>query len=585
MRLMRLFLSAYPGRSALMLVALLFSGFAEGIGLSALLPMLNLAVGNSAAGGVATSASQNTYEHVVTEFLARVGITPDIGAMLTLIVAALTLKNTLVLVANKQVGYTAAHVATDLRLQLLRAVLKSRWEYFISQPIGKITNALATEAQRSSQAFVSGSLMITFAVQTLVYGAVAFSLSWKATLVSLVAGVLIIAAANSLVRMARRAGGKQTRLLTSLIARLTDTLQSVKPLKAMAREDEIDAVLELETARLNKALQRQVLGTAVLGAVQEVLLTVAIAGGMYVALVRFEMPFTTVLVLVLVLGRMLRQFSKVQREYQKVAIGESALWSMRSTIDEACESAERPAAGTAPTLDDGIRFDTVDFRYGTHRVFENLTLDIPARSLTTLIGPSGAGKTTLIDLVTGLLLPDAGAVLVDGIPVRSLDIKAWRQMIGYVPQETQLLHETILHNVTLGDPGLGEADAERALTEAGAWRFVEALPEGMNSTVGERGAKLSGGQRQRIVIARALVHRPALLILDEATSALDPESEAAILETIEQLRGKLTLLAISHQSAMVEAADYVYRLENGHAVVATSAATAQDLKSAGAGPG
>ena len=141
-------------------------------------------------------------------------------------------------------------------------------------------------------------------------------------------------------------------------------------------------------------------------------------------------------------------------------------------------------------------------------------------------------------------------------------------MIGYVPQETQLLHDTVLHNVTLDDPGLCDADAERALKEAGAWEFVAALPEGMDSIVGERGEKLSGGQRQRIVIARALVHRPKLLILDVATSALDPVSEAAIQQTIEQLRGKLTLLAISHQAALVDAADRVYRLENGRAIMA-----------------
>jgi ATP-binding cassette subfamily C protein len=182
-----------------------------------------------------------------------------------------------------------------------------------------------------------------------------------------------------------------------------------------------------------------------------------------------------------------------------------------------------------------------------------------------LVGPSGAGKTTIIDLLTGLLQPQSGAILIDGTSLQELDTRAWRQMIGYVPQETVLLHDTILHNVTLGDPALGEADAERALKEAGAWEFIAMLPQGMNSSVGERGGKLSGGQRQRIMIARALVHRPRLLILDEATSALDPASEAAICQTLEQLRGELTILAISHQTALVNAADRVYRLEKGQA--------------------
>jgi ATP-binding cassette subfamily C protein len=136
-------------------------------------------------------------------------------------------------------------------------------------------------------------------------------------------------------------------------------------------------------------------------------------------------------------------------------------------------------------------------------------------------------------------------------------------MIGYVPQETLLLHESILHNVTLDDPELSEQDAVQALQAAGAWEFVSRIPAGIHSTVGERGTKLSGGQRQRIIIARALVHKPKLLILDEATSAMDPQSAAAIVKTMEDLRDQLTVLAISHQTALVESADRVYRVHEG----------------------
>ena len=140
-------------------------------------------------------------------------------------------------------------------------------------------------------------------------------------------------------------------------------------------------------------------------------------------------------------------------------------------------------------------------------------------------------------------------------------------MIGYVPQETILLHDSILTNVTLGDPELNEEDVEYALRAAGAWDFVTAMPQGMYSTVGERGGMLSGGQRQRIAIARALVHRPKLLILDEPTSALDPDSEAAICATLGRLGGKFTVVAISHQPVLMQAADRAYRLEDGTVVL------------------
>jgi ATP-binding cassette subfamily C protein len=450
---------------------------------------------------------------------------------------------------------------------MLRVMLRSKWEYFIHQPIGRLTNRLATEAQRSSESFVNGATMITYLVQAVIYGGVAIAVSWKATLTTLAIGSIIIAISHFLVRMTRRAGRKQTKLLSSLLSRLTDTLQSVKPLKAMSKEHLADKVLATETTRLNKAFRKQILSNAALNAAQEEMFAIVIAAGMFIALVKLGMSFPTVTVLAIVLGKMLSQLGKVQKQYQKMVVGESAFWSLKDAIEEARHAEEYLGEGTTPTLDTSIRLDQVTFGYDPERpVLRNINIEIPHGKLTTLIGPSGSGKTTVIDLVIGLLTPQDGQTLIDNVALNKLDMRAWRRMIGYVPQETLLLHASIAHNVTLGDPSLGEEDATRALKDAGAWEFVAKLPEGIHSTVGERGTKLSGGQRQRIIIARALVHKPTLLILDEATSALDPTSEAAISKTMETLRSKLTILAISHQAALVEAADCVYRLENGSAV-------------------
>jgi len=566
MRLMLTFFRSYPWQTVFMLLALLLAGIAEGIGLSVMLPLINIAIRNdtrivSDQGAV---DSQNRFEQIVTDTLTGFGIQPTIGVLLLIIVLGVTVKSLLLLVANRQVGYTAAQIATDLRLEMLRVILKSKWEYFIHQPVGNLTNSLATEAHRSSQAFLNSATVVTFLIQAIIYGSVAVAVSWKATLIAMSAGTAITLISHSLVRTAKRAGKKQTTLMKSLVSRLTDTLQSVKPLKAMGQEHLADSVLSMETAKLNKALRRQVISSALLNAAQEEMSTIVIALGMFVALVQFQMPLGTVMVLAVALGRMLAHFGKVQKQYQKVVMSESAFWSMRETIDAAKQAEEHlSSSGRAPTLASGILLDQVSFAYDGKEVLHELRLEIPAGTLTTLIGPSGSGKTTIIDLVIGLLKPGAGAVLVDGTDLHALDIKAWRHMIGYVPQETILLHDSIHHNVGLGDPSLSDQDVEYALRGAGAWDFVCALPDGMHSTVGERGSKLSGGQRQRIMIARALVHRPKLLILDEATSALDPASEAAIRKTLQQLRGELTILAISHQTGLVEAADRVYRLENG----------------------
>lgn len=565
MQLMAHFFRAYPLHTALLLAALLLSGIAEGIGLSALLPLLNLGLGVDAGIGLAGAevAVQNDFERVVLDFLGALGISVTLGNLLLIIVGVVVVKSLFLLLAQREVGYTAAQVGTDLRLEMLRAVLCSKWEYFLHQPVGKLTNSLATEAHRSSESFVNGAMAFTFLIQAVIYGSVATALSWRATLVALIAGMTVIGLSHFLVRITRKAGKRQTMLFTSLMANLTDTLQSVKPLKAMARVHLADKVLARETTRINKSIRRQVLSSAVLNSAQEVMFAIFIALGMYVALEIYSMELPMVLVLVIALGRTFAFLGKVQKQYQKLVQGESAFWALKHAIAEASQAEEKLDGGIPPSFNERLEFRNVDFGYGRHPVLTNLSLTIDAGAFTTLIGSSGSGKTTVVDLAIGLIRPKAGTITLDGKPLQEVDIQAWRRMIGYVPQETILLHDTIMRNITLGDPTLQQTDVEWALQAAGASDFVAALPDGLETVVGERGGKLSGGQRQRVAIARALINKPRLLILDEATSALDHESEDAIRRTLENLTGRLSILAISHNRALVHAASRVYYLRAG----------------------
>ncbi len=562
MRLMLSFFRAHRWQTVIMLVALLLSGIAEGIGLTALLPLLNIALGPEATSLLpgAEVANQTELESTVLELLDNVGIAPTMANMLLIVFGGVAFKSLFLLIGQRQVGYTAAQVSTDLRLQLLRVVLRSKWEYFLHQPIGRLTNALASEAQRSSAAFINGATAIIYLIQAVIYTSVAFALSWRASLAGIVAGAVVIGLSHFLVQISRRAGLKQTRLMTSLMANLTDTLQSVKPLKSMAREHLADQVLAHDTQRLNKALRKQVMSGALLSSGQELMFTAFICLGIYLAVDQFSIALPVVMVLVVALGRAFNFFGKVQKQYQKLAQAESAYWALLDSIEAASSAEEHPGGTVTPQFERGIRFEAVSFDYDGHAVFDGLDLSIEAGAMTTLVGGSGSGKTTLVDLTIGLLQPTGGRLLLDGTPLNEIDIRAWRNMIGYVPQDTILLHDSILHNVTLGDPALEAADAERALRAANAWEFVGGMPDGMDTIVGERGGKLSGGQRQRIAIARALVSEPRLLVLDEATSALDRESEDTICQTMESLKGKLTILAISHNRAMVSAADHVYRM-------------------------
>ncbi len=554
MRVLLAFLRAYPRRSAILLLSLLVAGIAEGLSLSTILPLLSIASGEPAESPVGGW---------IVATLTEAGIEPSITAMLVIIVVGMTAKSVLLLLANRQVGYSVARVATGLRQELIEALLASRWDYYLRQPAGSLANSVATEAYRAAMGFQYGARSLALAMQAAVYTVVGLTISWPATIASLVIGLGFVAVLHFLVRSSKRAGASQTRLLRALLAYLTDVLASVKSLKAMSRDKVADAILHDQTVQLEAAMRREVISKAALRALQELMVTVLAAVGLYLALVRWELALSKVMVLVFLLGRVLDLLNKTQREFQNLRTQESAYFALREAAAAARRAAESAVGAGVAHFEHSIELRNVGFAYPGNTVFENLNLRIDAGEFIAISGASGAGKSTLLDLLCGLVEPQSGAILIDGFDLRQLDLRGWRHMIGYVSQESVLLHDTILNNVLVGAPELTAADAENALRQAGVWGHVEALPAGLDTVVGERGGLLSGGQRQRIAIARAIAHRPRLLILDEPTSALDLLSEQLVCETLAQLAGHLTIVAVSHQPALVAAAGRVYQLNAG----------------------
>ena len=571
MKLLLVIVRTYPRRTLLTLLCLVLAGLAEGMGMSSLLPIARVAAGDGGAGNT-------TLERALTAVLGAVGLAPTMATLFTLVLGGIVLKAVLVLLAQRQVGYAVAHVATSLRLKLIGALLATRWSYYVHKPIGAIANAVGIEAQAAADAYLHGITVLALLIQCAVFAAVASLVSWPATLAALAAGGVIAIALSRLVRTSRRAGKRQTARTRALLARVADTLQAVKPLKAMAREPLIAPVLEGETRKLNRALEREVMSRAVLEAVQEPLITLFLAIALYVCVTLMVMPLAEVIVLVFLSARIVADLGKVQKALQRMAVRESAFWSLDALIADA-DGAVEVSSGTCPArFTREIRVAGVTFAHAATPVLRDADMVIPAGSLTVITGPSGAGKTTLVDLIIGLLQPDAGEVCVDGVPLQDIDAREWRARIGYVPQETLMLHESVAQNVVLGDPSVPAEDVTAALAAAGAADFVAALPEGAATLVGERGLRLSGGQRQRIALTRALVRKPQLLVLDEATTALDPATERSICETLRALRDKVTIVAICHQGHLAEVADLVYRVDGGRIelVRSTAAGDARD---------
>ena len=413
MRTLITYFTVYPRRSFYVLLAFLAAGVAEALSLTAILPLLSIAIGDPIDSNIGK---------FIVQLLDRVDIDPTIGAMLLIILCGIIFKSLVLLVANRQIGYTVANIATKLRLELIEALFASRWQYYLRQPVGSLTNSIATEASRAAIGFSHAAAVLSLSIQVFVYILIALLVSWQAALISLIIGAIFLASMSSLVRVARKAGTKQTLVYRELLSYLADVLGSAKPLKAMAREKVSDSILRSQTTQLEKATRREVISRESLKAIQEPILAAFTTGGLYAVLVIWELPLSAVTAMVILFVRILTLSSKMQRRYQNLLVFESAYWSIRKASEAARSSAEIKTGTLHPTLERGISLQHIDFNYDNKVIFRNLNMEIQVKSFTTITGNSGAGKSTLIDLLCGLVEPKFGDIFVDGISIHEINI-------------------------------------------------------------------------------------------------------------------------------------------------------------------
>ena len=550
------FFRAYRSRTILMIGLMSVAGFAESFGVLALVPILELANGGEAAPSRISS--------VMLGLLRGLHIQPTLPALLATVVIAISLKAVLLSLAGRQAGYMTAQVGHDLRVRLMQALLYARWDFFGQKPIGRFASAIGAEVNRTAAAYREGCHFVAAIVQITAYLAVSAAFSWRVTLVTVFAGTVLTLVFLQLFRRSRAAGVAQTRHNKALAARLVDVLQGMKPLKAMSRETLVWPLLQAETEALNRAQRSAVQAHESRNLLYEPIVTALLALGLMIVLEVGNQPLPQVLVLAFIFYRIMQHVNTLQVRYQTLITGEGAFLSVTQELAEAEAARETSDVDPAPNaLRERLELRDLCFSYGTRDLLRGVNLDIPAGSFIAITGESGSGKTTLADLLVGLRTPDRGDVVIDGAPLRDLDVVSWRRTIGYVPQEMLVFNDTVARNVTLGDASLTQADIERALRLAGAWDFVMEKPGGLEHRIGDRGSALSGGQRQRIAIARALVWRPSLLVLDEVTTSLDPLTEADICNTLRSLTGETTIVVISHQPALRKAADAAFVLRHG----------------------
>ncbi len=555
----RYFAATHPRRTAMLIGSVLASGILESAGIAALVPLLEMLI--SAPGAVA--GGQGALSRAVREGLAFCGLPVELPVLLGVMVVLMLVKAALLMFAMAQTAHATAAVTSELRRRLLRSEMAAQWGHLVQVRAGVLATAMSTEPARVSVSYVTGCNLVARVIKASVYLGLAMVISWQTTLLAILAGGLTLMVLQWLVTAARRYGERTTGLQAEFLAKLLDAVSGIRAIRSMACERHLVPVLEADLDSWRNVERATILVQEAQMILHEPLRVLALAGGLLVLLPYWTGSPQELLVLSLLFARLHAEMGTLQAQYQRLAGFAPAFEFVERQILTAEAAREDPGGSRAIRLTERISFRGVGFRFGDQTILEAVDLEVPCGRFVALVGPSGSGKSTLLDLVIGLRRPCEGRIEVDGIPLDELDRAAWRGQIGYVPQDTVLLHDSILMNVVLGDAAIPEDRVWEALRRSGAEEFVRATEQGLATKVGERGARLSGGQRQRIALARALVRRPTLLLLDEATAALDPDTAQEIIEVLRSLRGEVTILAVSHQRELTAGADEVLRLEGG----------------------
>jgi ATP-binding cassette, subfamily C, bacterial len=563
-QLFRIFFTAPQTRPWGVLFCLLLAGFAEAISVTALVPTIQAIAASD--GHVGSKSLAMTIIHGA---LSRIGIEPTLLTLIITVVACFSLKAMLSFVVASYAGVAAARVSIALRRGLIAALFDARWSFYTQLHSGRVANAISGEAAAAGGAYLVAAQIVASIVQGIAYCTVAFLIDWKLALLGIAVGLSIAGALHWLIRISKQAGYKRVDRTSSLTSLTTDLMHNIKPLKTMDRYNALLARMATIVKRLHKALTTREVARQGLVQGSEFLITVTLGIGAYLAVAVIKVSLAELIVLAVVFFQVVTIITKLQKLVQQAADKEGAYIRVEQLIERAMAQREVFTGTLPPILKEECRFENVSFAYGKTEIIRNVSISIPANSITVLHGSSGAGKTTLIDLLIGLHTADAGKITLDGVSLADIDMKQWRRSIGYVPQELTLLHTTIRDNLVLGSPGIDDQDIMEALEQAGARDFVMDMPHGLDAQVGVMGSKLSGGERQRIALARALVTKPKLLILDEATSALDPETERAICEKILALCGRYTIVAITHRPIWAEIATHLYKVEHGNVTKGT----------------
>ncbi len=561
MSFMRRFHTVVGRRLGLSLWLMMALSLLEGIGILLLVPLLSfVGIGAQTPDGSRLAA-------MLHQVFDALHLPATLEVVLLLFAALFTLRRVVVYCNEVLNVQLQQDFMERLRRDLYDALLHGSWPFFLTRKSADFLQALTTDMNRVGHG--SAYLQRTLVTTLLIGGYLLLALLIDPGLTSVTAGIGggVLWLLRKRLRNAALDGREITQITNGLFRAVTEHLNGMKETKSFAAEarnfDQFQTLNET-----NKTLIMRFNRGAIAAQMWFSLASTAVfCLFFYGAVTWFALPGPSLLLLILIFARLMPQVAALQQNLHHL---NHVLPVFQNYLEllTACRDAREFTTDqneTVPPLSEALRFTEVSYAYAQRDqpALQELSLVVPANQTTALVGPSGAGKTTVADLLMGLISPQSGSLHVDDVPLSAENLVAWRLQVAYVPQETFLFDGTIADNLRWAVVDADEATMWRALERAAAADFVRALPHGLDQPIGERGVQLSGGEKQRIALARALLREPRLLILDEATSALDSENERRIQEALEQLHGDLTIVVIAHRLYSLKRADQILVLEAG----------------------
>lgn len=560
-----LFKRAYVGYKLQIVITTILgftSGLASGIGISMLIPLFSFVARQNDPNNV------DNLSHTVKRVFDFLHLGYNLPFILMVMVLLFMAKALITLTTGYMNVKISEQYLEDMRSLSMKKTLMADWPYLMNQKVGYVDSVILDDAAGGSGILKNISDAALGFTSLAAYTFVALNISFIITVISLGSGALIFLFLKPYFYKIRKLSEFLNQASKEANHHINESSIGIKTIKAFAIESQVINKGYSYFKKLKKAQIR----SSFLGNIQGVLFEpVSLIFISLIFLFSYKNPsfnMVSFIVTIYLVKNMFSFIQVIQSKFNNINTALPSLEIMLAYQDATEQHKEISSGNQVFKFNESLKIQGLTFSYSetNNNILSNVSFSIQKGDMIGIIGPSGTGKTTLVDVLLRLLRPQNGVIIIDDIDIDSISLESWRKNIGYVSQDVFLINDTIEANIKFYSNSVSRDDVVTASKLANIYDFIQELPNKFDTPTGERGVKLSGGQKQRISLARALARKPSILILDEATSALDNESEALIQKAINNLKGKITVLVIAHRLSTVMNSDKIIVLDNGKVI-------------------